>query len=727
MGIFKDMINWIVDLSERDSSYQTRFSLSPSATHREGVRNTDEENQQSANQPSTNQQPTNQQPTNQQSTNQQSTIQRNRPPKRVNQAVSISDLKRMSVLQRRAMKVGEEQGTQDNIMKHLDDDVERHYLPLTFSDQVEYLQRLLHYPRNADIQFVTHTTAAHQKVVTIYSQVAIDPKEFEDFILTIIVNTDDTIKDMKDLAELLPARQYSIQDDVLKLATSVIEGNVVILMGMAQALVCSFSRFKMRAISTPINETVIRGSQEAFTEGIESNMSQLRRILRCPDLVMEMITLQDMARTRVCICSMAHVTNPRLLAEMHRRITNIGPIPHVAPGLVEQHIEDHSRSIFPTIIYTERPDLTSRYIAQGQVALFIDNLPLVLVAPSTFWMQLATAEDANLRPWYANFLRSIRLLALVVALVLPGLYVGLTNFQQEMIPSDLLLAMTVARQNLPFPTVVEVLILEVAFELIREASIRVPHVIGSTIGIVGALILGQSAVDANLVSPVVVIVVALTGMGSFAIPNQSIGFAFRILRYSYTVISFLLGFFGIAVLFSIMIVYMSSMQSFGVPYLTPIAPLRSKEEGFLRKSVLAYSTRPASFRSLPTENLEVQEKDDMGGNSNDAQPDTGAKNSSQVINPSHIDSSNDVNTQSASTESTSTPNAQVTQNTPVTAGEQPTADTTAPLTEVPHITAHQETINHDIVPDSADQADQAVGKPWRKPRPWRSKTKGRPR
>lgn len=348
---------------------------------------------------------------------------------------------------------------------------------------------------------------------------------------------------MEDLSERLPARNYALVDNVHTLANAVIEGNVIILMGMAQALVCSFSKFHARSISTPINETVIRGSQEAFTESIESNMSQLRRILRCPDLVMEMVTLRDLARTRLCVCSMAHVTNPRLLSEMHRRITNIGPIAHVIPGMVEQHLEDHWRSIFPTLIYTERPDITTRSIAQGQVAVLIDNLPMAIIGPATFWMQLATAEDPNLRPWYANFLRMIRLLALFVALVLPALYVGLTNFQQEMIPSDLLLAMTVSRQNLPFPTVVEVLILELAFELIREASIRVPHVIGSTIGIVGALILGQSAVDANLVSPVVVIVVALTGLGSFAIPNQSIGYAFRILRYSYTLISFILGFF----------------------------------------------------------------------------------------------------------------------------------------------------------------------------------------
>ncbi|PWI56871.1 spore germination protein [Sulfoacidibacillus thermotolerans] len=631
MNAFQEILRWIVKLSESESTYRTRFSLSPSASDREGIQKQSTSANESPspssakeNKITKNSSPSSAPP------KAEKHNQEKKTPKRLDQAIPIHDLKRMSIVERRQKKVGEERGTTYNPMKHLDDAEKKHHLPLTFSDQVEYLQRLLHYPRNTDIHFVTHYTKAKQKVVTAFSHIAIDTKEFEDFILTSIVHLEEPIHHMEELAARLPCRQYTLENELPKLADAVIEGNVVLFLGMAEALVCSFSRFEKRSISMPVNEMVIRGAQEAFTESIEGNMSQLRRILRCPDLVLESITLKDTARTRVCVCSMTHVTNPRLLAEMHRRIANIGPVPLVASGLVEQYLEDHWRSIFPTLIYTERPDLCARYIAQGQVAVLVDNVPLAIIAPATFWMQLTTAEDAELRVWYANFLRFIRFIALLIALILPGVYVGLTNFQQEMIPSDLLIAMTAARQNLPFPTIVEVLILELSFELIREASVRVPHVIGSTIGIVGALILGQSAVDANLVSPVVVIVVALTGLGSYAIPNQSIGYAFRILRYSFTIDSFFFGFFGIALMFSLMVVYMSSMQSFGLPYLTPLAPLRSKEEGFLRKSVLAYKTRPASLRTLPTDQPKILEQDDLLEDaSNQAKAPVTAKNSAK--------------------------------------------------------------------------------------------------
>ncbi|MCY0902010.1 MAG: spore germination protein [Firmicutes bacterium] len=572
MAQLADMLNWIVDLSEGEHWQRRGFSLSPSVDP--AARGADGK---VASGPSAGRAA----PGSPGSSRAPSSKAGSVPPQ--------------SVLERRAMQdpAGGRVTSPDTCEEG---SVRQHTLPRDLKRQVRYLRKLLHAPRNTDITFSQHMTRGGQLFVAIYAASFVNTADLEAYLLKPLRATSDTPQSCEEWALRLPCVDPEIETHVARLAEAVIEGKTVLLGGFEQALLYTFFDPPARSVATPINETVLRGSQEAFTEDLSATMAQLRRYVRSPKLIMEMTTLRDPARTRLAVCSFSGLTNLDLLAEVHRRIDNIGELPISASGLIEQHLEDHWRSLFPTILYTERPDMASRYLTEGHVLVLIDNLPIVLVAPATFWMQFTTAEDRNLRVWYANFLRLIRLLAMVNSLMLPALYISLTNFQQEMIPSDILLTMTASRQNLPFPTIVEVLLLEVAFELIREASIRVPHVIGSTIGIVGALILGQSAVEANLVSPLVVIIVAITGLGSFAIPNQSIGYAFRILRYIFTMSAFLFGFFGIATLFSVLVVYLTGLKSFGIPYLTPIAPFRRREEGFFRKSVLGYRAIPQSVR-----------------------------------------------------------------------------------------------------------------------------------
>lgn len=502
--------------------------------------------------------------------------------------------------------------------------VRQHKLPLDLGHQVRYLRKLLHAPRNTDITFSHHMTRGGKLFVAVYAASCVNATDMEEYLLKPLRATMDIPQSCEEWVLCLPCVDPEIECHVARLAEAVVEGKTVLLGGFDQALLYSFPTSAARPISSPINETVLRGAQEAFTEDILATMAQLRRYVRSPKLIMEMVTLRDSARTRLIVCSMAGLTNLDLLGEVRRRIDNIGEIPITASGVVEQHLEDHWRSLFPTMLYTERPDLASQYLTEGHVLVMTENLPLVLIAPATFWMQFTTAEDRNLRVAYANFVRLVRLLALLDSLILPAVYISLINFQQEMIPSDILIAMSSSRQNLPFPTVVEVMTLEMAFELIREASIRVPHVIGSTIGIVGALILGQSAVEANLVSPLVVIVVAITGLGSFAIPNQAIAYAFRILRYLFTLAAFLFGFFGLAVVFSLLVIYLSAMQSFGVPYLTPIAPFRRREEGYFRKSILNYKGIGQSVRPRGAHLEEVLRDDSFETQSQEFLPGLGA-------------------------------------------------------------------------------------------------------
>ena len=233
-------------------------------------------------------------------------------------------------------------------------------------------------------------------------------------------------------------------------------------------------------------------------------------------------------------------------------------------------------------------------LTEGRVAIIVNGSPFALVMPITINDLIHSPEDLYLRFPYANLLRIIRIFAIFMSVMLPGIYLAITNFHHEMIPTDLLFAIEASREKVPFPSLVEILIMEISFELIREAGIRIPGPIGPTLGIIGALILGQAAVAANIVSPVMVIIVAVTGIGSFAIPNFSLGFAFRVMRFAYIFLGAMVGFLGIATGAFIQGVWLINAKSFGVPFISPYAPKTAGSyiDGFFRAPVWKQEKRP---------------------------------------------------------------------------------------------------------------------------------------
>ena len=257
------------------------------------------------------------------------------------------------------------------------------------------------------------------------------------------------------------------------------------------------------------------------------------------------------------------------------------------------------RKVFgiPQVISTERPDKCAKYLFQDRVVVLVNGNPYALIMPATIEDFLFSPEDTNLRPLFANFLRFIRILAALITLLLPGIYMAITSFHQELLPTELLFSILTARENVPFPIILELLLMEISFELIREASLRVPSVIGSSIGIVGALILGDAAVNAGIVSPTLIIIVAITGIASFAIPDFSFGFHVRVFRFWFIALGFIAGFLGIGVGFFIYATMLCSLKSFGVPYTTPIAPsYNTKGNGYFIPPVWKQEYR-ASFIS----------------------------------------------------------------------------------------------------------------------------------
>lgn len=327
--------------------------------------------------------------------------------------------------------------------------------------------------------------------------------------------------------------------------------------------------FKQRSISSPQNEIVIRGSQEAFVENIRTNTSMLRRLINNENLVIENCSVGKISETKVAVCYLKDIANSDLVAEVKYRINNLDIDYLISSGQLEQLIQDNGASLLPQMIATERPDKTTIHLLEGRIAIIVNGTPYVLIAPGVLSDFMSSPEDANFKFQFSNMLKLIRLIAVFFALFLPGIYVAITSYHHELLPTELLFTIEAARETVPFPTIFEILLMEVSFELIREAGLRVPSPIGPTIGIVGGIILGDAAVSANLVSPVLIIIVAITAICSFSIPDFSFNFTIRICRFIYIFLGYMAGFLGIAVGVFIQIVFLCNLKSFGCPYITP--------------------------------------------------------------------------------------------------------------------------------------------------------------
>lgn len=331
--------------------------------------------------------------------------------------------------------------------------------------------------------------------------------------------------------------------------------------------------FKQREISTPNNEIIIKGPQEAFVENIRTNTALLRRVVNNKHLIIENIEVGKLSKTKCAVCYIKNIANSDLVAEVKYRMNNLEIDSLLSSGELEQLIEEDNKYSVPQILSTERPDKATKYLYGGRVVVLIGGNPYSLIMPATFTDFIASPEDTNLKFQFANFLKFLRLLAIFITLFLPALYVAITDFHQELLPTELLFALLASRENVPFPIIFEILLMEISFELIREAGLRVPSPLGPTIGIVGALVIGQAAVSASIVSPILVIVVAITAVASFAIPDFSFGFHLRLMRFIFIFLAYIAGFFGIGLGIFVYLCILASLKSFGVPYMAPYAPV----------------------------------------------------------------------------------------------------------------------------------------------------------
>ncbi|PWK12850.1 spore germination protein [Tumebacillus permanentifrigoris] len=396
---------------------------------------------------------------------------------------------------------------------------------------------------------------------------------------------------------LLPGNQLQILEKWEAVKNNILTGSTAVFVeGMDCALIVETKGWEHRTVSDTKTETVVRGPHDAFTENLRTNTGLVRARLRTEKLITEITQVGELAATDIAIMYVEGIVSQKLVTEVKRRIKAIKVDFLQDSGTLEQFIEDPPFSMIPRMLATERPDRVAVSLTEGYVAVFVGQSPYVLILPTMLWSLLHTAEDAYVRYPFGTLLRLIRFSAFLVALLLPALYIAVTNYHPEMIPTDLMLTIASSREKVPFPVVMEVLLMEVAIELIREAGIRIPNVIGPTIGIVGALILGQAAVQAGVVSPLLVIVVSVTALAAFTMPNYNLSFAVRTLRFVMILLSGVWGFYGITLGMLVLLMDWATMKSFGIPMLTNVSPYKqSSADVILRGRVFKQEIRPGAL------------------------------------------------------------------------------------------------------------------------------------
>ncbi|ANY71049.1 spore gernimation protein GerA [Paenibacillus sp. BIHB 4019] len=369
--------------------------------------------------------------------------------------------------------------------------------------------------------------------------------------------------------------------------------------GMPQALLMGTSGMKTRAINEPSSEALLRGPRIGFTELLSENTSMLRRQGFSEDLEINMYEVGTRIKKKLVIAYMKEIVNPDLLQEVRDRVGKINMDFIAESGYVEQLIEDDYLSPFQQAQNTERPDRVISGLLEGRIAILLDGTPFALIVPVTFSMLLQSPEDYYDRWLPGTLLRMLRFFAAFLALMAPALYISFISFHPGLIPTELAVTIIETRQGVPFPSLIEVMILEISIEILREAGIRLPKPIGPAMGIVGGLIIGEAAVQAGIVSPFLVIVVAVTAISSFSIPVYSAGITLRILRFAGMLCAAVLGMFGTILFFLIICGHLSKLKSFGVPYVTPISPFRFNDwkDLFLRAPLPFMNKRPDMMKT----------------------------------------------------------------------------------------------------------------------------------
>lgn len=385
-----------------------------------------------------------------------------------------------------------------------------------------------------------------------------------------------------------------------EIINALLDGYVVISLSTFPIYISiSMANNNFRQVAEPTSQTVIRGPKDSFVEGSTTNMSLIRRRIKNPGLCFEQFLLGSETRTKVIIGYINGIANHEIVAEVRKRISKIDVSAVFESANIEELITDKTLTLFPLALNTERPDTAAGNLIEGKIVIIVDGTPFVLLVPAVFPDFFISSEDYYQDIYIASFTRILRYIAFMIVIVTPATYVALLTFHQEMLPTNLLISIIAQRQQVPFPAFVEVFIMEITFEILREAGIRMPRAVGQTVSIVGALVIGQAAALAGLISNIMVIIVAITATANYVAPVSSLSAASRMMRFILVLAASFLGLYGVLLGLICMVAHLASLRSFGVPYLAPVAPfnIENLKDIFVRFPYWAMNKRPSYLRS----------------------------------------------------------------------------------------------------------------------------------
>ncbi|HHY83081.1 MAG TPA: spore germination protein [Clostridiales bacterium] len=366
------------------------------------------------------------------------------------------------------------------------------------------------------------------------------------------------------------------------------------IQGYDTGFIIDSREYEGRNIGEPSIEPSVKGAQEAFVETLKRNIGLIRRRIRDPNLSLNHYTIGRRSKTDIVIASINGIADSDIQKEVRKRILSIDIDGNVEAEQIGELISDNPNSIFPLYQTTERPDKLAAALLEGRVAVLLDGTPRALIVPVTLPMLLQSTDDYFENWVIGSVLRISRYVSMLISSIFPAMYIAISSFNPGMLPTNLALSIASTRSGVPFPAIIEALLMEIILEILQEASVRLPRVVGQTVSIVGGLVIGQAAVQAGIVSPIMVIVIAVTAISCYALPSYSLGLATRLLRVPFMLAAVVFGSYGVSMGLLALLVYLSSLKSFGIRYLSPLSPYRPGDwkDAVIRISWRAMKKRP---------------------------------------------------------------------------------------------------------------------------------------
>lgn len=501
----------------------------------------------------------------------------------------------------------------------LENEIQMDPLSSDLSGNIETLRTI--YKDCSDVVFRPFFVGGHTKAVIIYFEGLSNIEEMDANLISPLM--EENAAKYHSIYELFEKKISVTKAKEVKTFAECVEylsigSPVLLLERQSNGFAFGLSKWEKRSVEEPTAESVIRGPREGFTESLGVNSSLIRRKIRSPKLKMKSMKIGRLTQTEVIVSYVEGLVDQTLIEEINQRLEHIDIDGILESGYIEEMIEDNPYSPFPQILNTERPDVAVSSLLEGRVVILVDGTPFVLVAPTTLYSLLQSSEDYYERFMIGTAIRWLRYFFVLISLLLPSIYVAVLTYHHEMVPTSLLLSMAASREQVPFPALVEALIMEITFEGLREAGIRLPKQVGAAVSIVGALVIGQAAVQAGIVSAPMVMVVAITGIASFTIPRYTAGIALRMLRFPIIILAGTLGLLGVMLGIIFILTHLCTLRSFGVPYLSPMAPMkfRDMKDVLIRAPRWALNTRPHltgkynKFRQIPNQKPDPSKGDE---------------------------------------------------------------------------------------------------------------------